>query len=308
VVDYGLPVLYALFVWWFSTGLILYLDGLPARTFRWSMLGATALLAAALYGLARSSGEPTVAGAYTAFTCALLIWGWHEISFLMGVVTGPRRIACPPGCRGRRHLVHAIQAILHHELAILATAVLVSALTWGGANQVGTWTFLLLWGMRISAKLNVFLGVPNLTEEFLPAHLHYLRSYLAKKPMNLLFPVSVTAATVIAAELVQRALAPDADAFEVAGYTFLGALMALAILEHWFLVLPLPDAALWSWALRSREQPRPTADATAGPSGPAPAGFTTAWRARPPYSGRPLPRHAHDLARRPALSNTRRGP
>ena len=34
------PVLYALFVWWFSTGLILYLDRLPRHTFRWSLLGA----------------------------------------------------------------------------------------------------------------------------------------------------------------------------------------------------------------------------------------------------------------------------
>ena len=40
---YALPILYALFVWWFSTGLILYLDRLPRHTFRWSMLGATAL-------------------------------------------------------------------------------------------------------------------------------------------------------------------------------------------------------------------------------------------------------------------------
>ena len=28
--------------------------------------------------------------------------------------------------------------------------------------------------------------------------------------------------------------------------------MALAILEHWFLVLPLPAAALWNWGLKSR--------------------------------------------------------
>ena len=27
---------------------------------------------------------------------------------------------------------------------------------------------MVLWVMRVSAKLNVFLGVPNLTEEFLP--------------------------------------------------------------------------------------------------------------------------------------------
>ena len=54
---YGLPILYTLFVWWFSTGLILYLDGLPRPTFRWSMAGASAVLAGALYGLAASSAD-----------------------------------------------------------------------------------------------------------------------------------------------------------------------------------------------------------------------------------------------------------
>ena len=41
--DHGLPVLFALFVWWFSTGAILYSTACRARTFRWSMLGATGL-------------------------------------------------------------------------------------------------------------------------------------------------------------------------------------------------------------------------------------------------------------------------
>ena len=256
--DYGLPVLYALFLWWFSTGLVLYLDGLPARTYRWSMLGASALLGAALYGLARSGADASVGGAYVAFTCGLVIWGWHEISFLMGYVTGPRRTPCSEGCRGWRHFVHATQTILYHELAIAATAAALVALTWDEENQVGTRTFVILWGMRLSAKLNVFLGVPNLSEEFLPEQLQYLKSYLKKKPMNLLFPVSVTVSTVIAALLVRSALAADASAFEVAGFVFLAALLALAILEHWFLVLPLPDAALWSWALRSRSEPAPS--------------------------------------------------
>ena len=35
------PIFFALFVWWFSTGVILYLDGLPVRTFKWSRLAAT---------------------------------------------------------------------------------------------------------------------------------------------------------------------------------------------------------------------------------------------------------------------------
>jgi G3E family GTPase len=36
--------------------------------------------------------------------------------------------------------------------------------------------------------------------------------------------------------------------------------MALAILEHWFLVLPMPSAALWHWGLASRK-PRQSFDA-----------------------------------------------
>ena len=254
--DYGLPVLYALFVWWFSTGLILYLDGLPRRTFRWSMLGASALTVAALRGLALSRSDTSVAGAYVAFTCGLAVWGWHEISFLMGYVTGPRRTACPAGCGGWRHLGHAVQAILWHELAIAATAALLVWLTWGAANQVGTWTFVVLWVMRLSAKLNVYLGVPNLTEEFLPDHFQYLKSFLSRKPMNALFPVSVTLSTVAATHLIEVALSAGEGAFDAVAYTFVASLLVLAILEHWFLVLPLPDAALWSWALRSREPDR----------------------------------------------------
>jgi putative photosynthetic complex assembly protein 2 len=276
VAEHGLPVLYALFLWWFSTGLILYLDGLPRRSFRWSMLVATGLLGAALYGLVASSDDTSVGGAYAGFTCGLVIWGWHEISFLTGYVTGPRRTPCPEGCAGWQHFVYATQTILHHELAILATAALVVVLTWGEENQVGTWTFVILWGMRLSAKLNVFLGVPNLAEEFLPEHLHYLKSYLAKRPMNLLFPVSVTVATIVAALLVQQATHAEAMAFEAAGLTFLAALMALAILEHWFLVVSVPDAALWGWALRARSDAAAPADAQAaasvpGPGRPAPA-------------------------------------
>jgi putative photosynthetic complex assembly protein 2 len=253
VADHGLPVLYALFLWWFSTGLILYLDGLPRRTFRWSMLGCTALALLSLWGLFATRDDTSVLGAYAAFTYGLLVWGWHEMSFLMGYVTGPRREPCPEGCRGWRHMVHAIEAILWHELAIAATAVVMLALTWDSANQVGTWVFMVLWVMRLSAKLNVYLGVPNLTDEFLPEHLAYLKSFMRKRPMNALFPISVTAGTVVTTQLVGHALAGGEGSFEATAYTFAAVLLALAILEHWFLVLPLPDAALWSWALRSRE-------------------------------------------------------
>lgn len=249
---YALPALYALIVWWFTTGAILYLDGLPRHTYRWSMLGATTLALLALIGLDRSCESATVAGAYCAFTCAIIVWGWVEISFLMGFVTGPRTSAAPAGCSEWRRFVSAIQAIAYHELAIVFAAGAIALLSAGAPNQVGLWTFLILWAMRLSAKLNLFLGVRNLGEEFLPERLRYLRSFFVKRSMNLLFPISVTVATILAAILWTEATALTASAFDATGLALAAALLSLAILEHWFMVLPLPTTALWNWGLRSR--------------------------------------------------------
>jgi putative photosynthetic complex assembly protein 2 len=252
VLPYAAPVAFALFLWWFSTGVILFLDGLPKRTFRWSLLGAAILSAAAIVGLSLGNRWTSAGGAYAAFAFGLLAWSWQEISFYMGAVTGVRTEPCPEGCSGWKHFGHAIRVSLFHELSILATAAVVFAVVWPGTNHVGWWTYVVLWWMHQSAKLNVFLGVRNLNEEFLPPHMAFLKSFLTRKPMNALFPVSVSVSTVIAVLMFQRALSPAASGFDRAGYLFLAALMSLAILEHWFLVTPLPSAALWNWSLKSR--------------------------------------------------------
>ena len=250
------PVLFAVFVWWFSTGLILLLDNLPRTTFCWSLVLSSALAGAALLGLAHTAGQTSVAGAYCAFTCALLVWGWHELTFLTGWLTGPRKVASPPGLTGWPRFSQAVAAILWHELGILAMGAAIAAITWNAPNQIGTWTFAVLWVMRTSAKLNLFLGVRNLSEEFLPPHLKYLQSFFRRRPMNALFPLSVTAATAVAATMVAAAL--DAPPAAAAGLMLVTTMLALAILEHWLLVLPLPSTALWLWAMRNAAEP-PTA-------------------------------------------------
>lgn len=249
---YLLPVVFTLFLWWFSTGVILYLNGLPQRTFKWTLLGATGVLVLALYGLAASRHDTTVAGAYCAFTSALMVWAWQEVAFLLGYVTGPRRLPCPPDSRGWPRFVFACKAIAHHELALVVLAVAVFLCTQDGANLTGWWTYLVLWAMRQSAKLNVFLGVRNLNEGFLPPHLKYIDSYFRRQPMNRLFPVAVTLATGVAVLLWRSALASGLTDFEAASLTFVATLLTLAILEHGFMVLPLPSEVLWQWGLRSR--------------------------------------------------------
>jgi putative photosynthetic complex assembly protein 2 len=248
----AVAALCALFVWWFSTGVVLYIVGRRDLNTRWGLAGAGALFAASLYGLARSASDPSVVGAYAAFTCAVLLWGTQEFGFLTGIVTGPRNRACPENCVGWRRAALAVEAIIYHEIALVLSGVAVLAVTWKADNQFGAWTFLLLWAMRLSAKLNLFAGVPVLNHEFLPAPVEHLASYFTRKPVGLFFPVAVTVATAVTTLLVVKALTADASAFETTGYTLLASLMALGVLEHWFMVLPLPIAALWSWGMRSR--------------------------------------------------------
>lgn len=255
--DYAAPVACALFVWWFATGAILYLVRRPPSTFRWSLLAAGAVAVAALAGLFATRDQTTAAAAYLAFGCGVALWGFLELGFLTGIISGGRRHGCPAGCGGWRHFLHAVDAILHHELAILATAVVVVAITWGAPNPIGGWTFLVLWVMRQSAKLNLFFGVRNLGEEFLPPHLDYLKSYFRRRRINLLFPFSVTVPTVVAALLARAAVSDEAVPFELTGYLLVSALLALAVLEHWLMVLPLSLDRLWQWAMGDgRDAPR----------------------------------------------------
>jgi putative photosynthetic complex assembly protein 2 len=250
---YLLPALFALFVWWFSTGAIIYLDGLPQATFRWTLLGATLLMLVSVWGVTEYRDDLSVGGAYATFTYTMLIWAWLETTFYLGFITGIRQVNCLPGCSGWKHFVHAVQANLHHELLSIGVGLGLLALTWGHANQLALWTFVVMWLMTLSAKVNVFFGVRNLNEEFLPEHLQFLKCFFRKKPMNLFFPFSVTFSTAVWVAMLQQASDQLSPAATIVGLTLLATMMGVAILEHWLLVLPLP-ANLWGWSLQSHKQ------------------------------------------------------
>ena len=257
-------VLFTVFLWWFTTGAILYLDGMPRRTFKLSMALATAALCAALHALWLTQNDTTVTGAYIAFACAIVAWGWNEMAFLMGVVTGPRTTPCPPGAKGLERFRYATETVIWHEIAIALTALAIFMLTADATNRVGFQTFAILWVLRLSAKVNVFLGVRNLSEEFLPAHLRYLETYFRRRStLNPVFPLSITFATVLTAHLAARTMAPGATAFDVTASALLATLSALALLEHWLMVVPFTAAALWRWGLSSHEPTELAPDAGA---------------------------------------------
>ena len=242
------PLLFALLMWFIGTAAVVWLDSRPARTFRTSLTiaGAVALGAAVLVW--RHADDASVGGAYVAFGAAIVIWGWHEMSFLMGEVSGPNRLPLPAGTHGWARFRAATATVIHHELAIAATAIALAALTWGQPNQTAPLTFLLLFGLRLSAKFNLFLGVPNLSDEVFPARLAYLKSYFRTRRMNALFPFSIIGGSALAVGAWLAAEASPNASGAAAGATLIAGLAALGVVEHLFLVLPLRDSAMFRWA------------------------------------------------------------
>lgn len=246
----ALAAIFAVGLWWLSTGLVLRAVDPQAGRQRGAMAVASLLLLCGVAGVVITRDMATPLGAYLAFVSVLLVWAWQEVAFLLGLVTGPNRSPCPP-VAGWRRAWYAFTAIAHHEIALLLLAAAVLLPSLGAPNQVAAQTWLVLWIMRLSAKLNIFLGVKNFYEPFLPASLHYLLSYFSRKRFNVLFPFSVGVATVIAVLVWAAAVRAD-SAFTETAMGLVGSLLVLAIVEHWLLILPMPPQSLWRWALRER--------------------------------------------------------
>lgn len=247
-----LPVLVTIAIWFLATGLVAWLDNRERSTFPRSLAfaGAAGIGGLAMILVAMNSTAPLAI--YAAFAGALLVWGWHELAFLTGAVAGPRREPCPPDANGWERFRHASAVMIHHEIALAVTALILISLTWNAPNQIGAMVFVLLLVMRLSTKLNLFHGVPNADTDILPPHLTYLTSYYGPNRLGWPLLASLALAIALAAWLATQALAAPSGSAEAIGASLLFALAALGVLEHLFLALPFRDGALWGWALRRR--------------------------------------------------------
>ena len=256
-----IAALIALFVWWFATGAILMVvkfadrHGLRAR--RLATLGGLPMLVAGVLGFEASLTSPTMAGAYVAFLSVLAIWGWIELAFLTGVISGPIRKPCPPDVPEWERFLRAWGTVAFHEILLVGALIIILIDGWGAPNTFGLWTFIILYVARISAKLNLYFGVPKINTEFLPTALMHLPSHFRTARLNWVFPISVTALTFAVACWLERLHAAQ-TAGEAIGFALLTAITSLALLEHWLMVLPLPDERLWRWMLPRETAPKIT--------------------------------------------------
>ena len=241
-----IAVFVAMFVWWFSTGAVFVLVRRGAKHEGRVAFVATVLALVALVGLHVSAGMDTVAGAYLAFGAALTVWAWHEVMFLFGFIAGPRRFSATKGLTGADRFREAFATVRDHELAIASTAVLVVLLTTGAVNTVGLWTFVLLWVMRVSVKLSIYLGARHSLSAMMPARQAYLTTYFRTDRTTPFLPVAIALALAVFVWLCGMGAA--AEGAQAVGIALLATLLGLAIVEHVFLLLPLPDSVLWLWA------------------------------------------------------------
>ncbi|MEM6895872.1 MAG: putative photosynthetic complex assembly protein PuhE, partial [Pseudomonadota bacterium] len=210
-----------------------------------------------LVGVAVAAGDASVAGLYGGFIAALSLWGWIELTFLAGVISGPNRASLTPGATGFQRLWQAWWAVAWHELLLLAAFVYVFYVSYGAVSDMAPWTFGVLYGARILAKMNLFLGVPGINLEAVPQTLAHIPSYFRQGDPSWLFPFTIILLSLGTALWVSRlvsAISPE----EMVTFGLLSALTGLALLEHWMMLLPMADTKLWRWLMPLAEQSRPT--------------------------------------------------
>ena len=246
------PFFVTVAIWFIATGLIAWADNRERATFSRSLQIGSIGGIAGLVVILIASLSAEVWAVYLAFIGALMVWGWHELSFLTGAAAGPRRGPSDPSLSGVARFRQAAATVMHHEVALALTALLLISLSWDVPNQIGATVFVLMFGMRLISKINLFVGVPNSTSEMLPDHLAYLKTYFGRNRMTVLLAVSIAGIAAVSYGFAAMALAAPVGSAAMVGASLLFTLSLLGVLEHLFLALPFRDGMLWGWALPQR--------------------------------------------------------
>ena len=111
---FGIPwvaALTAVFIWWFLTGLLLFIVKKVDQINENAHHVITIILIPILLGGCllywNTLFSVSLASVYCSFFGSLLIWAWFELAFLTGFVTGPIKKPCPPNMPNKTRFIHA---------------------------------------------------------------------------------------------------------------------------------------------------------------------------------------------------------
>lgn len=247
--QYIWPVLFVILLWWFSTGAVLWLSMRPKHQLPLGLLGITIVSAIGFASATIAANSSQNWAPYIGFVSALAIWAWVEFTFLTGLITGPRTKTCPENISERLRFRLAFRTISRHEFALLGALLAVFLTTYAGTDHTAVLTFLTLWVMRVSAKLTIFSGVPAFSKDIMPAQIRHLHSYFREDRIGPVFWVSTAGCTLLLCAAMFALAVGLVPEDKVVQAVLLTTLVALAAFEHWMMVLPFEETALWKWAV-----------------------------------------------------------
>lgn len=235
--------------WWAATGLIIASQrDLATRSVAFALATVLALVGVRL--IARSRGDATVTGARQGVAGSALLWTWVAISLYAGFLVGPGGRPVAADASKLTLAFEAVRSMAFHEAAALGAVLLAGVLTWRSPNRFAVRTLAAFWATNQLAKINVFLGVANPGERFLPEWLRFLEVYFGPAQNTVLLPLSVVLLVAVAAWLLARA-ARGRDPYAREGDAMVGWLVLLAALEHALLGISW-NAPLWDVFLTLR--------------------------------------------------------
>ena len=240
-------IVIAVSAWWLLTGLALLLVHQPQKIAHRGFITHSIFTLAAWLCVPLNTGLTSPIAVAGGFLLGLTIWGWLELSYLLGYVNGPNHKVYRGGPSTFRRFKGALATTIYHEAAALASVALLAAISVDQPNRTACYTVTVLCLMRWSAKLNLFFGVRAFNDRWLPDHLHYLTSYLRVGRVSWLLPTSTLIGFFVTFEIYELA-AQSSSMSNQLSLSLVASLMLLASIEHIFLLFPVNEAALWYWA------------------------------------------------------------
>ena len=149
----------------------------------------------------------------------------------------------------RERFINGFRSIALNECFLISCLFLMAIMSIGKLNNFGLTTFLILYVARVSAKLNLFFGVPYINLHFLTAPLKHIATFCRVAPIGFFFIASTIMLGLMFLFLVGFVIYSESMSELQFGYLLLSTLAGLAVLEHLFMALPIKDATLWNWLL-----------------------------------------------------------
>ena len=256
-----ISIIFVFFLWWSLTGLILYVakkgDLVGGKYHLISGILSLPIFVGAWFFYIVNLESSNLTNVMTGFLSSLMIWGWCEFTFLTGFIAGLTGKHLVKHENEKERFLNGLKSIIFNEILLLLCLGGMAFLTLGKDNNIGFFAFFILYIARVSAKLNLFFGVPYINLQFLTFRLRHLEAFCKVAPVGSFFFGSCLILSGLFGFLAVTVFFSGNTPTIQLGYLMLSTLVALAVIEHLFMAIPFRDAKLWNWMLPKFEgQPK----------------------------------------------------